>query len=547
MDADIIQVVETVSTAKDVEQEVIFDAIESAIASATKKKYAEDIDVKVRIDRQTGDYKTYRRWFVFADDSRELEEPDFELRMIDAVEIDASAQIGEYVEQEIESIDFDRIGAQIAKQVIVQKVREAEKQKTIDLYHDKVGQLVGGVVKRLDRSGYYLDLGNNAEAFLPRRETIPKEPIRPQDRLKAILKEINIDLKGPPLILSRVEPSFLIELFKIEVPEIGQNLISIVGASRDPGLRAKIAVTSEDKRIDPVGACVGMRGSRVQAVSNELNGERIDIILWSDNAAQFVINAMSPANVISIIVDEETNSMDIAVEESKLSQAIGRGGQNIRLASDLTQWKLNVMSEAEAQEIDEHEMQKIIDLFTNKLSVDEDVASLLAQEGFSNIEEIAYVPIGELEEIEGFDEKLVAELRERAQDQLLIEAISTEEDLDVHGPSDDLLELPLITPELAFSLARAGVNTKNKLAEQSVDDLQEIDELDEDLAAKVILQAREDWFKAGEIITEDINEEEPEAEAETEVIKDAPAEESEVETEPEAAEETQTEKLKNEE
>jgi len=547
MDTDIIQVVETVSTAKDVEQEVIFDAIESAIASATKKKYAEDIDVKVRIDRQTGDYKTYRRWFVFADDSRELEEPDFELRMIDAVEIDASAQIGEYVEQEIESIDFDRIGAQIAKQVIVQKVREAEKQKTIDLYHDKVGQLVGGVVKRLDRSGYYLDLGNNAEAFLPRRETIPKEPIRPQDRLKAILKEINIDLKGPPLILSRVEPSFLIELFKIEVPEIGQNLISIVGASRDPGLRAKIAVTSEDKRIDPVGACVGMRGSRVQAVSNELNGERIDIILWSDNAAQFVINAMSPANVISIIVDEETNSMDLAVEEAKLSQAIGRGGQNIRLASDLTQWKLNVMSEADAQEIDEHEMQKIIDLFTNKLSVDEDVASLLAQEGFSNIEEIAYVPIDELEAIEGFDEKLVAELRERAQDQLLIEAISTEEDLDVHGPSDDLLELPLITPELAFSLARAGVNTKNKLAEQSVDDLQEIDELDEDLAAKVILQAREDWFKAGEIITEDINEEEPEAETEAEVIEDAPEEESEVETEPEAAEETQTEKLKNEE
>ena len=547
MDADIIQVVDAVSTAKDVEREVIFDAIESAIASATKKKYAEDIDVKVRIDRQTGDYKTYRRWFVFADDSRELEEPDFELRLIDAVEIDASAQIGEYVEQEIESIDFDRIGAQIAKQVIVQKVREAEKQKTIDLYHDKVGQLVGGVVKRLDRSGYYLDLGNNAEAFLPRRETIPKEPIRPQDRLKAILKEINIDLKGPPLILSRVQPSFLIELFKIEVPEIGQNLISIVGASRDPGLRAKIAVTSEDKRIDPVGACVGMRGSRVQAVSNELNGERIDIILWSDNAAQFVINSMSPANVISIIVDEETNSMDLAVEESKLSQAIGRGGQNIRLASDLTQWKLNVMSEAEAQEIDEHEMQKIVDLFTNKLSVDEDVASLLAQDGFSTIEDIAYVPIGELEEIEGFDEKLVAELRERAQDQLLIEAISTEEDLDVHGPSDDLLELPLMTPELAFSLARTGVNTKNKLAEQSVDDLQEIDSLDEDLAAKVILQAREDWFKAGEIITEDINEEEPEEEAETEVIEDAPTEESKVKTEPEAAEETQTEKLKNEE
>ena len=528
MDADIIKVVDTVSVAKDVEREIIFEAIESAIASATKKKYSEDIDVKVRIDRETGNYKTYRRWFVFADDSRELEEPDFELRVIDAVDIDASAKAGEYVEQEIESIDFDRIGAQIAKQVIVQKVREAEKQKTIDLYKDKVGELVGGVVKRLDRSGYYLDLGNNAEAFLPRRETIPKEPIRPQDRIKAILKEINIDLKGPPLILSRVQPSFLMELFKVEVPEIGQNLISIMGASRDPGLRAKIAVTSEDKRIDPVGACVGMRGSRVQAVSNELNGERIDIILWSDNPAQFVINSMSPANVISIIVDEETNSMDIAVEESKLSQAIGRGGQNIRLASDLTQWKLNVMSEAEAQDIDEHEMQKIIDLFTNKLSVDEDVASLLAQDGFSNIEDIAYVPIDELQQIEGFDEKLVAELRERAQDQLLIEAISKEEDLDVHGPSNDLFELPLITSELAFSLARAGINTKYKLAEQSVDDLQEIDALDEDLAAKVILQAREDWFKAGEILTEDTPAEKPEADSEV-------------------AEETQKDKLKTEE
>ena len=531
MDSEIIQVVDTVSTAKDVEREVIFEAIESAIATATKKKYTEDIDVKVRIDRLTGDYKTYRRWFVFADDSRELEEPSFELRMIDAIDIDASAKVGEYIEKEIESIDFDRIGAQIAKQVIVQKVREAEKQKTIDLYHDKVGQLVGGIVKRLDRSGFYLDLGNNAEAFLPRRESIPKEPIRPQDRIKAILKEINTDLKGPPLILSRVQSSFLVELFKIEVPEIGQNLISIVGASRDPGLRAKIAVTSDDKRIDPVGACVGMRGSRVQAVSNELNGERIDIILWSDNPAQFVINSMSPANVISIIVDEETNSMDVAVEESKLSQAIGRGGQNIRLASDLTQWKLNVMSEVEAQEIDEHDTQKIIDLFTNKLSVDEDVASLLAQDGFSNIEDIAYVPVDELQQIEGFDEKLVAELRERAQDQLLIEAISKEEDLDIHGPSDDLLKLPLITQELAFSLARIGINTKNKLAEQSVDDLQEIDELDEDLAAKVILQAREDWFKAGEVISEVTNENEHETENETKIESSEkdPTEESKLE------------------
>ena len=499
MGKEIIEVAETVSAAKDVESEVIFGAIESAIASATKKEYSVNIDTVVKIDRNTGDYKTYRRWLVFADDSRDLEDPDIELRMIDALEINESAQPGEYVEQEIESIDFGRIGAQIAKQVIVQKVREAEKQKTIDLYHDKVGQMVNGVVKRLDRNGYYIDLGNNAEAFLPKREMIPKEPIRPQDRIKGLIKEISEDLKGPPLILSRVQPDFLIELFKIEVPEITQNLIKIVGASRDPGLRAKIAVSSEDSRIDAVGACVGMRGSRVQAVSNELNGERIDIILWSNNPAQFVINAMSPANVVSIVVDEETNTMDIAVEESKLSQAIGRGGQNIRLASTLTEWRLNVMSESEALEKDENEIQQIIEFFVNKLSVGEDVATLLAQDGFRSIEEIAYVPLNELQQIEGFDENLITALRDRAQDQLLIEAISTEENLDIHGPAEDLLSLSQMTPELAYALARNGVNTKNKLAEQSIDDLQEIDGLNEDLAAKIILEAREDWFKSGNI------------------------------------------------
>ena len=502
MGKEIIDVVETVSTAKDVEPEILFDAIESAIATATKRNYSMNIDTKVKIDRNTGDYRTYRRWLVFADDSRDLEDPDIELRMIDALEINKSAQPGEYVEQEIESIDFGRIGAQIAKQVIVQKVREAEKKKTIDLYHDKLGQLVSGVVKRLDRNGYYIDLGNNAEAFLPKREMIPKEPLRNQDRIKAIIKEISEDLKGPPLILSRVQPDFIIELFKIEVPEITQNLIKIYGAARDPGLRAKIAVSSEDKRIDAVGACVGMRGSRVQAVSNELNGERIDIILWSSNSAQFVINAMSPANVVSIIVDEETNSMDIAVEESKLSQAIGRGGQNIRLASDLTQWRLNVMSESEALEKDENEIQKVIEFFIKKLSVGEDVATLLAQDGFRSIEEIAYVPLNELQQIEGFDENLITALRDRAQDQLLVEAISTEENLDIHGPAEDLLSLPQMTPELAYALARSGVNTKNKLAEQSIDDLQEINELNEDLAAKIILEAREDWFKSG-IISED--------------------------------------------
>lgn len=495
MTAEIIKVVDAVSEAKDVDREVLFEAIENAIESATQKQYADNMDVKVTIDRETGDYKTYRRWMVFADDSRELEDPDIELRMIDAVDVDKNANPGEFVHEEIESVDFGRIGAQIAKQVIVQKVREAEKQKTIELFKDNVGELVSGVVKRMDRNGFYIDIGNSAEAFLPRREMIYKEAIRPQDRIKAILKEINTDLKGPPLILSRIMPEFLIELFKLEVPEITQNLISIVGASRDPGLRAKIAVQSDDKRIDPVGACVGMRGSRVQAVSNELNGERIDIILWSDNTAQFVVNAMSPANVVSIVVDEENNSMDIAVEEAKLSQAIGRGGQNIRLASELTNWKLNVLSETEALEKDDQELKDISDLFVDTLSVGEDVAILLAQEGFASIEQVAYVPVSELEKIDGFDEKLVNELRERAQDQLLIEAISTEEDLDKHGPDEDLLSLESVTEELAYALARSGIYNKDKLADQSVDEIIEIEGIDEELAGIIIMEARADWFK----------------------------------------------------
>jgi len=494
MAVEIIKVVDTVSEAKDVEREVIFEAIENAIASATKKKYEENMDVKVIIDRDTGDYKTYRQWMVFEDDSRELEDPDIELRMIDAVDVQKDASPGEYVRQEIDSVDFGRIGAQIAKQVIVQKVREAEKQKTIDRFSDNVGELVSGVVKRVDRNGFHIDIGGNSEAFLPRREMIPKEAIRPQDRIKALLKDINTDLKGPPLILSRVMPEFLVELFKVEVPEITQNLIEIVGASRDPGLRAKIAVRSDDKRIDAVGACVGMRGSRVQSVSNELNGERIDIILWSDNDAQYVVNAMSPANVVSIIVDEENRSMDIAVEEAKLSQAIGRGGQNIRLASELTQWKLNILSETEALEKDDAELKQITDLFVESLSVGDDVAILLAQEGFTTIEQVAYVPISELEKIDGFDEKLVNELRERAQDQLLIEAISTEENLDEHGPEEDLLKLESVSEELAYSLARSGINTREKLAEQSVDELIDIEDINEEEAATIIMEAREIWF-----------------------------------------------------
>ena len=501
MGLEIISVVDAVSETKDMDREIIFEAIENALESATKKKYDYNLDVKVKIDRLTGDYETYRRWMVFADESRDLEDPDIELRMIDAIDINKDAQPGEYVEEAIESVDFDRIGAQIAKQVIVQKVREAEKQKTIEQYKDKVGEVISGVVKRMDRNGFYVDIGNNAEAFLPRKEMIPKEALRPQDRIKSILKAINDDLKGPPLLLSRVMPEFLIELFKVEVPEITQNLITIEGASRDPGLRAKIAVHSEDKKIDAVGACVGMRGSRVQSVSNELNGERIDIILWSNNNAQFVVNAMSPANVVSIIVDEEKNSMDIAVEEAKLSQAIGRGGQNIRLASELTGWKLNVLSETEALEKDDEEIKDNAQIFVEKLSVGEDVATLLAQEGFSTIDQVAYVPINELEKIDGFDEALVNELRERAQDQLLVEAITTEENLEENGPSENLIQLESVTESIAYALARNGINDKDTLAEQSIDDLIDIDEIDETLAGEIILEARKEWFEKGEITT----------------------------------------------
>ncbi len=501
MGLEIIRVVDAVSETKDMDREIIFEAIENALESATKKKYDYNLDVKVKIDRLSGEYDTYRRWMVFADESRDLEDPDIELRMIDAIDINKDAQPGEYVEEEIDSVDFDRIGAQIAKQVIVQKVREAEKQKTIEQYKDKVGEVISGVVKRMDRNGFYVDIGNNAEAFLPRKEMIPKEALRPQDRIKSILKAINDDLKGPPLLLSRVMPEFLIELFKVEVPEITQNLITIEGASRDPGLRAKIAVHSEDKKIDAVGACVGMRGSRVQSVSNELNGERIDIILWSNNNAQFVVNAMSPANVVSIIVDEEKNSMDIAVEEAKLSQAIGRGGQNIRLASELTGWKLNVLSETEALEKDDEEIKGNAQIFVEKLSVGEDVATLLAQEGFSTIDQVAYVPISELEKIDGFDEALVNELRERAQDQLLVEAITTEENLEENGPSKNLIELESVTESIAYALARNGINDKDTLAEQSIDDLVDIDEIDEILAGEIILEARKEWFEKGEITT----------------------------------------------
>jgi N utilization substance protein A len=496
MNKDILNVVDVVSNEKGVEKEIIFDALEAALASATRKRHGDDIDARVSIDRKTGDYETFRRWKVFADDSKELEFPEKELRMIDAVDVDPAAEPGGFVEVPIESVDFGRIAAQTAKQVIVQKVREAERRKVVEEFSGRVGQLLSGVVKRVDRNGIFLDLGSNAEGFVPRESMIPREPVRTQDRMKALLREVRSELRGPQLFLTRTAPQFLVELVKIEVPEVGQGLIEILGAARDPGLRAKIAVKSNDPRIDPVGACVGMRGSRVTAVSNELAGERVDIIPWDENSAQFVINAMSPAEVSAIVVDEESHSMDIAVAEEKLSQAIGRGGQNIRLASELTGWELNVMSEAAAEEKSESEARAVVELFMKQLDVDEDVALILVQEGFSTIEEIAYVPAAELLAIEEFDQQIVDELRSRARDVLLTQAIATEEDIDGAEPAEDLLAVPGMTAELARQLAGAAVSTREQLAELSVDEcLEKVPGLESEEAASLIMAARAHWFE----------------------------------------------------
>ncbi len=503
MDKEILMVVDAVSNEKGVDKEVIFEALEAALASATRKRHLGDIDARVKIDRASGQYETFRVWQVFADDSDEIEFPDHELRFEDALDIDPNAEIGETVEVPMDSVEFGRIAAQTAKQVIVQKVREAERAQVVEEYESRVGELVGGIVKRVDRKGAYIDLGGNAEAFIAREDLIPREPLRQQDRVKGLLKEVRSEARGPQLFLTRTSPQFMVELFNLEVPEVGQGLIEILGAARDPGLRAKIAVKSNDKRIDPVGACVGMRGSRVQAVSNELAGERVDIILWDENPAQFVINAMSPAEVTGIVVDEEKHSMDIAVEESKLSLAIGRGGQNIRLASELAGWELNVMTEEDADEKGEQEARSLIEIFEKQLDVDEEVAGILVQEGFTSVEEIAYVPAAELSEIEEFDEGMVDELRNRARDVLITHAIASEEKMDEVEPAQDLLDLEGMDKRLAYLLAAKGIVTREDLAEQAVDEITDIEELDAERAAELIMAARAHWFEEEAAAEED--------------------------------------------
>ncbi len=491
---EILLVVDAVSNEKGVGKEVIFRAIEAALAMATCKKHEIELDAHVEIDRETGDYQTFRQWLVVEDSDEPLEEPEAQIMLADAKERQADIEVGDYIREPMESVEFGRIAAQTAKQVIVQKVREAERAQVVEQYQEKLGQMIGGTVKRVERGNITLDLGGNAEAFIPREEMIPRESFRSGDRVRGYLKEIRPEGRGPQLIISRVAPELLVELFKLEVPEINDGMIEIKGAARDPGMRAKIAVHALEPRIDPVGACVGMRGSRVQAVTNELAGERVDIIMWDEDPARFAINALAPAEALSIVVDEEAHSMDIAVEDEQLSQAIGRGGQNVRLASQLSGWELNIMSASDADQKAETEISGLIQLFMEQLGVDEDVALILAQEGFSGIEEVAYVPEQEMLDIEEFDADIVAELRSRARDVLLTKAIANEEQLEMAEPAQDLLEMEGITADLAKTLASKGIATVDELAEQSVDELTEIDEIDAEQAAKLIMKARESWF-----------------------------------------------------
>ena len=493
MSKEILLVVDAVSNEKGVSKDVIFGALEAALASAARKLNEEEREIRVSIDRGTGEYETFRRWEVIEDDA-EMETEEAQMFLKDALKIDPEIEAGGYIEEPMENAGFGRIAAQTAKQVIVQRVREAERAQVVEEYQSRAGELINGIVKRVERGNVYLDLGGNAEAFISQRNMIPGESVRPGDRLRAFLYEVRTEPRGPQLFASRTIVEFLVALFELEVPEIGQDLLSIMGGARDPGRRAKIAVRSNDKRTDPIGACVGMRGSRVQAVSNELAGERIDIILWDDNPAQFVINAMAPAEVASIVVDEENQSMDIAVEESNLSQAIGRGGQNVRLASELGGWELNVLTVEQAEQKSEEEAQKILDRFMKKLDVGEDVANILVAEGFSNIEEVAYVPESELLEIEEFDEEIVTEIRRRARDALLTQLIAKEEDLDQNAPEEDLMDLEGMTEQLAFRLAEKGVRSQEDLAELAVDELIEINKMSEEAAAELIMAARAPWF-----------------------------------------------------
>ncbi len=496
MTKEILLVAEAVSAEKGVDEDIIFEAIELALATATKKRYDEESDIEVVIDRESGDYVTKRRWLVVSDDELALLGTQFTTE--EAAEVNTALQVGDIHEEVVENVEFGRIAAQTAKQVIVQRVRDAERAQVVEEYQDRIGELVAGSVKKVTRDNVIVDLGNNAEGLLPREQLVGRETFRVNDRVRAILIEVSPENRGPQLILSRACPEMLIELFKIEVPEISEEVIEIRAAARDPGSRAKIAVKTNDGRIDPVGACVGMRGSRVQAVSNELDNERVDIVLWDDNAAQLVINAMAPAEVESIVVDEDSGTMDVAVGEDNLAQAIGRSGQNVRLASELTGWTINVMSLEEAAEKHEQEAGAVIGVFVEALDVDEEVAEILVEEGFTSLEEVAYVPLDEMSSIEGFDEDIAEELRARAKDALLTQAIASEEQLGANEPAEDLLTMDGMDRHLAYILASREIITMEDLAEQAVEDLLDIEDMTEERAGELIMTARAPWFAEAE-------------------------------------------------
>jgi len=489
MSREILLLVDALSREKSVDKEVVFEALESALASATKKRFSDEADVRVSIDCNTGEYESFRRWEVMDDET--FETPDMHIKLEEAQKRNADIQIGEFIEEPLESIDFGRIGAQAAKQVIFQKIRDAEREQVLSDFMERKEHLVSGTVKRLERGNALIEFGK-IEALLPREQMIPKENLRVGDRVKAHLLRVDRSVRGPQVILSRTSPELLVKLFELEVPEIEENLLEIVSAARDPGSRAKIAVQSHDPRIDPIGTCVGMRGSRVQGVTNELAGERVDIILWAEDPATYVINALAPAEVSGIVVDEENHSMDVVVEEENLAQAIGRGGQNVRLASELTGWELNIMTVEQSNEKHNEEFAKTRAVFMEKLDVDEEVADILVQEGFNTLEEVAYVPLEEMLEIDSFDEATVEELRSRARNALLTAAIVNEERVE-HG-IEDLLKLEGMDEPTARTLAAKGVTTQEQLADLDADELVEFTGMDSERANTLIMAARAPWF-----------------------------------------------------
>ena len=493
MTREVLLLVDALAREKNVEKDIVFVALELALASATKKRFHEDADVRVSIDHQTGDYQSLRRWQVVPDDA--VEDPSRQIALSEALERNPEIKVDEYIEEILEPVEFGRIGAQAAKQVIFQKIRDAEREQILNDFLERKEFMVTGTIKRMERGNAIIESGR-VEAALPRDQMIPKENLRVGDRVRAYLYKIDRNARGPQLILSRTVPEFLIKLFELEVPEIEEGLLEIKVAARDPGSRAKIAVKSNDPRVDPIGTCVGMRGSRVQAVTGELAGERVDIVLWADDPATFVINALAPAEISSILVDEEKHSMDIVVDEDNLAQAIGRGGQNVRLASELTGWELNIMTMEESQAKNEEEFSVLRQLFMEKLDVDEEVADILVQEGFTTLEEVAYVPLGEMLEIEAFDEQTVNELRNRARNALLTEAIVSEE--KVEHIAEDLLSLEGMDSQTARELAAKGVNTQEDLADLAVDDLVEMVEMDAERARQLIMAARAPWFAAAD-------------------------------------------------